>query len=467
MKRLAPLLAVSAALAGCTAVGPDYAPELPRAAAQASLDASGQEPFVPETPPEDWWRLYDDPRLERLVAEALAANTDLRVAAANLARARATLREVRAGRSIGTTLSGAATYGRAPGAAQGSDERLPDGELYDVGLDVVYQVDLFGRLRRAVEASRADAEAVRAAYDLTYITVVAETVRAYADACNAGRRLEVARRSVEVQEQTFDLTRRLLEGGRATALDTNQAGTLLEQTRAEIPTLQALQQIALYRLAVLTGRPPAQFPAEVAACAAPLRLDRPIPVGDGAALLARRPDVRAAERRLAAATARIGVATADLYPSISIGGSIGGTASSLGDLGSGAALRYSLGPLISWSFPNLAVARARIAEAEASADASLAEFDGTWLSALQETESALTNYARGLDRTAALERGVEHAREAARIARLRYEAGRESFQIVLDAERQLALAEAALAQAEGQLSTDLVTLFLSLGGGWQ
>src|SRR5699024_10984571 len=113
----APLLAVSAALAGCTAVGPDYAPELPRAAAQASLDASGQEPFVPETPPEDWWRLYDDPRLERLVAEALAANTDLRVAAANLARARATLREVRAGRSIGTTLSGAASYGRAPGAA--------------------------------------------------------------------------------------------------------------------------------------------------------------------------------------------------------------------------------------------------------------------------------------------------------------------------------------------------------------
>lgn len=467
MKRLPTLLAVSAALAGCTAVGPDYAPELPRAAAQASLDASGQEPFLPETPPEDWWQLYDDARLERLVAEALAANTDLRVAAANLARARATLREVRAGRSIGTTLSGAASYGRAPGAAQGSNERLADGELYDVGLDVGYQVDLFGRLRRAVEAGRADAEAVQAAYDLTYITVVAETVRAYADACNAGRRLEVARRSVEVQEQTFDLTRRLLEGGRATALDTNQAGTLLEQTRAEIPTLQALQQIALYRLAVLTGRPPAEFPAEVAACAAPLQLDRPIPVGDGAALLARRPDVRAAERRLAAATARIGVATADLYPSISIGGSIGATASSLGDLGSGAALRYSLGPLISWSFPNLAVARARIAPAEASADASLAEFDGTWLTALQETESALTNYARGLDRTAALERGVEHAREAARIARLRYEAGRENFQIVLDAERQLALAEAALAQAEGQLSTDLVTLFLALGGGWQ
>jgi outer membrane protein TolC len=184
-------------------------------------------------------------------------------------------------------------------------------------------------------------------------------------------------------------------------------------------------------------------------------------------LLARRPDVRAAERRLAAETALIGVATAELYPSISIGGSIGTTASSLGDIVSGSAFRYSLGPLLSWSFPNLAVARARIAQAEASADAALADFDRTWLTALQETESALTNYARGLDRSAALQRGVEQSREAARIARLRYEAGREGFQIVLDAERQLASSEAALAQSEAQLSTDLVALFLSLGGGWE
>lgn len=467
MKRLLTLLLSSAALAGCATVGPDYETELPRATSQAALHASGQGPFVPEAPPEDWWRLYDDPRLDGFVDQALAANTDLRVAAANLAQARAALREVRAGRSINTTVAGTASYGRQSGAALGSDTRLADGELYDAGLDVGYQIDLFGRLRRAVEASRADIEAVQAAYDLTRITVVAETVRAYSDVCNAGRRLDVAQRSVEVQEQTFDLTRRLLEGGRATALETSQAGTLLEQTRAEIPTLQALQQTALYRLAVLTGRPPAEFPADLATCAAPLRLDRPIPVGDGAALLARRPDVRAAERRLAAATARVGVATAELYPSISIGGSIGSSATSLGDLTSGSAFRYSLGPLISWSFPNMAVARARIAQAEAAAEGTLAEFDRTWLTALQETESALTNYARGLDRTAALQRGVEQAREAARIARLRYEAGREGFQIVLDAERQLALAEAALAQADSQLSTDLVALFLSLGGGWQ
>src|SRR5690606_123008 len=285
VKRLAAILASSAALSACTTVGPDYAPVLPDAAAQGSaLHASSDAAFTPETPPGDWWRLYDDARLDAFVAKALEANNDLRIAAANLARARAVLREARTGQLPTTTLSGGASYGRQSGAAQAEANALPDGELYDAGLDVGYQVDLFGRVRRAVEASEADLGAVQAAYDLTRITVVAETVRAYADACNAGRRLTAARRSVE----------------------------LPEQTRAEIPTLETLQQTALYRLAVLTGRPPAEFPREHAACASALQLDRPIPVGDGAALLNRRPDVRAAERRLAAATARIGVATADL-----------------------------------------------------------------------------------------------------------------------------------------------------------
>jgi NodT family efflux transporter outer membrane factor (OMF) lipoprotein len=466
MKRVVSILAASAALTACTTVGPDYQPALPEVAPRAALHAADDPAFAPASPPGDWWRLYDDARLDAFVVEALQANTDLRVAAANLARARAALRETRAGRLPETTLTGGATYGRTSGAAQGLDA-LPDGEMYDAGLDVGYQVDLFGRVRRAIEASRADLDAVQAGYDLTRVSVVAETVRAYADACNAGRRLTVARRSVEVQDQTFDLTRRLLEGGRTTAMETNQAGALLEQTRAEIPTLEALQQTALYRLAVLTGRPPAKFPRDLASCASPLRLDTPIPIGDGAALLARRPDVRAAERRLAAATARIGVATADLYPSISIGGSIGTSATSLGDIASGSAFRYSLGPLISWSFPNIAVARARIAQAEASQQAALAEFDGAWLAALEETESALTTYARGLDRAAALQRAADQQREAARIARVRYEAGREGFQIVLDAKRQLAATEAALAQADAQLSGDLIALFLSLGGGWQ
>lgn len=467
MKRTISALLAATALSAC-AVGPNYEPALPSASTQALLHApEGEAAFTPASPPADWWSLYRDARLDGFIADALAANTDLRVAAANLAQARAALRETRAGQSISTNVAASGNYRRESGAAQGLPTALPETEIYDAGIDVGYQVDLFGRIRRAVEAGRADVEAVQAAYDLTRITVVAETVRAYSDACTSGRQLAVARNSVAIQEQTFDLTRRLLEGGRATAQQTSQAGALLEQTRAEIPALEAQRQIALYRLAVLTGRPPAEFSRDVAECDTPLRLDTPIPVGDGAALLARRPDVRAAERRLAAATARIGVATAELYPNISIGGSIGTTAGSLGDLGSSSALRFGIGPLISWSFPNIAVARARIAQAEAGQQAALAEFDGAWLGALQDTESALTLYARGLERNRALASGVEQAREAARIARLRYEAGRENFQVVLDIERQLTQAEALLAQSEAQQSNNLVSLFLALGGGWE
>ncbi len=456
------LLAATAALtlAACTTVGPDYRSPAPQAPAQTGFVGTVSPAFTGDEPPGRWWSLFQDPVLDGLVEQALARNTDLRVAAANLAQARAALRETRAGRLPSTTVSGTAGYADQPGPG-GADT------TFDAGFDVGYQLDLFGRIRRATEASRADVEAVQAAFDLTRVTVAAETARAYADACSAGRQLDVARDTVRIQEQTFDLTQRLLEGGRATALETSQAGALLEQSRAAIPTLEAQRQTALYRLSVMTGRPPAEFPRIVAACATPPALDRPIPVGDGASLLARRPDIRAAERELAAATARIGVATAELYPNISLGASLGSTASSLGGLVSGDGFRFSLGPLISWSFPNVAVARSRIAQAEAGADAALARFDGTWLRALEETESALTRYARELDRVAALRRARANGQEAARIARLRYQAGRESFQIVLDAERTVAQTEAALASAEAQLSNNAISLFLALGGGWQ
>lgn len=452
--------AVSAgALSACATVGPNYRAPEASAPARATFVSAASPAFTGDEPQGEWWRLYGDPVLDDLVAQALTANTDLRIAAANLAQARAVLREVRAGREPSTSISGGAQYADQPGPG-GSDT------VFDAGLDVGYQLDLFGRIRRATEASRADVEAVQAAFDFTRVTIAAETARAYVDACNAGRQIDVAEQSVAIQEQTFDLTRRLVAGGRGTALDTAQAGSLLEQTRAQLPTLIAQQRTALYRLSVLTGRTPAEFPQAVAQCARSPAVAQPIPVGDGASLLARRPDIRQAERELAAATARIGVATAELYPDITLGGSIGSTAASVAGLGSSDGLRFSLGPLLSWSFPNTSVARARIAQAEAGADAALARFDGTWLGALEETESALTRYANELDRVATLQRARDHGTEAARIARLRYRAGRENFQIVLEAERSLSEAEAALAQAEAQLSTYQIAVFLSLGGGW-
>ena len=466
MRRIFLAGAGALALSGCV-VGPNYVSPAPNAPAQTPFASAASPAFTGDEPDGQWWQLFRDPTLDALVREALTANTDLRVAEANLRRARAVLSESRAGRLPTTNISGSATYARQSGEALGLPGTSPTGDAYDVGLDVSYQLDLFGRIHRTIEASRADAEAVQAAFDLTRITVAAETTRAYADACSAGRQLDVAQESVRVQQETYDLTRRLLEGGRATMLESSQAGAQLDRTRATIPTLEAQRQTALYRLAVLTGRPPADFPREAATCAAPPALARTIPVGNGASLLARRPDIRQADRQLHAATARIGVATADLYPSISLGGSIGSTATAPGNLGHSDAFRFSVGPLISWSFPNIAVARARIREARADADAALASYDGTWLNALQETESALTRYARELDRLDSLRRAHGQAAEALRIARLRYQSGRESFQIVLDAQGALAAVDAEVAQSEAALSDDLVTLFLALGGGWQ
>ena len=465
MKRLLTIAALLTASA-CTTVGPDHRSPIPGAPAQGSFASAASPLFSGDEPPGRWWSLLGDPVLDRLVAEALAANTDLRVAAANLRQARAALRETRAGRLPTTTVNGGASLTRqsqGSGLTGGGDVQ----DVYDAGLDVNYQIDLFGRVTRAIEASRADVDAVQAAFDLTRVSVAAETTRAYLEVCSTSRQIDVARETVKLQEQTYDLTRRLLEGGRGTALETSQAASLLEQTRAAIPTLEAQRLGAAYRLALLTGRPAADFPREVTACAQAPALTRPIPVGNGATLLCRRPDIRQAERRLAASTARIGVATADLYPSISIGGSIGSTSTSPGGLVSGDGFRFGIGPLLSFNFPNTSVARSRVRQAEAAAEAELARFDGTWLGALQETESALTLYARELERLQILRRARNQAAEAARIARLRFEAGRESFQVVLDAARSIAQTDAAVAQSEATLANYLVSLFLSLGGGWQ
>src|SRR5690606_5604560 len=259
------LLAATAALAlsGCTA-GPAYVSPVPTAPSQSPFVEGEKSPvFTGDQPPGEWWSLFGDPALDALVEQALAANTDLRVAAANLAQARAVLKEAKAGRLPTTRVGASGAYARQGGSTTGIGP--VEGETYDVGLDVGYQVDLFGRVESAIRASRADAQAVQAAFDLTRITVAAETTRAYADVCAFNRQLAVARDTLRIQEQTFDLTRRLFEGGRATRLETGQAGALLEQTRATLPTLEAQRSAALFRLAVMTALPPAEAPKPVPA----------------------------------------------------------------------------------------------------------------------------------------------------------------------------------------------------------
>jgi outer membrane protein TolC len=232
-----------------------------------------------------------------------------------------------------------------------------------------------------------------------------------------------------------------------------------------LPASAAVGDTALLWLATLTGRAPAERPLLGGARTTSLSLNQPIPVGDGAQLLARRPDIRAAERRLAASTARIGVATAELYPRISLGGSLGASAGSLGNLFSNP-IGFLLGPLISWSFSDHARARARVAGAEAGTQEALADFDGTVLRSLQETETALSAYANALLRLEALKSARDEAEVAARIVRAQQREGQVDSLALLDAERTFAESEAELAAMNGRVSTTQIDLFRALGGGW-
>jgi len=465
MQRIASMMAAVSALAlSACAAGPNYtAPAHPQTASGAFLSTS---PAVSVAPVQgDWWRLYNDPVLDRLVTQALAANTDIRVAVARIERARATLRGATSDRLPQGTASAGANYGRLSQGQRPIGTAQEDWQV-DAGLNVSYEVDLFGRVRRNVEAARGDVAAAEADEEAVRVIVAADTARAYADAVSSAERLAVAEHIVALLDQSIDLTERRRGVGLATRLDVARIAALRNQRQADVPALAAQRDAALFRLATLIGKTPAELPAEARARQTTLRLDQPIPVGDGAALLARRPDVRAAERRLAASTARIGVATADLYPRISLGTSGGSTGNDFGNIFGAGPLRWLVGGLINWTV-NPAPARARIAGAEADSRAALATFDGTVLTALQETETALSAYGRALERRTALQAAHDEAEAVVRIARARQTEGDINSLDLLDAERTFADAQAALATADAAIAEAQVNLFRALGGGWQ
>ncbi|MXO66428.1 efflux transporter outer membrane subunit [Altericroceibacterium endophyticum] len=453
------------ALAACAA-GPDYvAPSPPAPAATGPFISADYEAVTPSPLPAEWWRLYNDPVLDGLVEDALAENTDIRQASARITRARAALRGASADRLPQAGISASPTYGRVSEGqtARGTDR---EGFAFDAGLDVSYEVDLFGRVGRGIEAARADVESAQADADAVRVMVVAETMGAYADAASAQAQIDVARQIVQLLDDTLRLTSRRHEVGLESGLAVARIKALREQRAAEIPTLEAQHNAALFALATLTGRAPAELPEVASERSVALKITSPLPIGDGAALLARRPDIRAAERRLAADTARIGIATADLYPRITLGGSAGATSTSIGDLFTGGAFRFLVGPLIDWTFPNREPVRARIDAAEADATIALAAFDGTVLQALQETETALSNYAQALRRQESLQSATSAAETAARITRARLREGTANSLEVIDAERTLAEARAVQSSQDGAVSRAQIDLFRALGGGW-
>jgi multidrug efflux system outer membrane protein len=463
MRRLASLLAL-AWLAACTEVGPDYRPPEPVAGSRGGFLSADPKQVATTPVPAGWWRLYDDPILNQLQELALAANADLRTAAANLARATAMQKEVEGAQEIKAGADFAAARAQLSGESYLLPVQLPSQYLGDGGVHVAYQLDLFGRLKRAAEAASADREVAQAGLELARVSIAAEVARAYAEACAAAHELETAQRVRDLQDRTLAVVAQLAARGKDSSIEITRAKGQLAQADAALPQFRARQRVALHRLAVLTGRPPADYPRAVEQCRQPPRLQRVIPVGDGAQLLQRRPDVRQAERVVAAATARVGVATAALYPDIRLGLSAGATGL-LTDLGQPAAQYWGFGPLIAWSLPD-ASAFARIEGADAAAKAALAHFDQVVLTALRETESSLALYAHDLDRNGSLRSARDRAAEAADEAEQLYRAGRDPYLTGLSAQAALAQAEQVLALSEDQLSADQITLFLALGGGW-
>ena len=460
------ILATVLALSACT-VGPNYVrPATPSVAAGGFAETTRTGSIAATPLPDHWWQLYTDPVLDRLVTDALAHNTDIRTAAANLARARAVLSEQRGARLPTTSLSAQATRSRTPAVTSPTGKSF-EADFYSLGFDASYEIDLFGGVTRAIEAARGDTDAAAAQLDAARVSVAAETARAYAQACSNAAQRAVALETVKLQQQTLDLTKTLFEAGRGTRSDVERADVLLANTQAQIPTFEAERRASLYALATMTGRAPETIDADADKCTAPPRVTVTVPVGDGAALLARRPAVRAAERTLAGDTARVGVAVADLFPSIQLLGSVGFGGRKPGDIFKPAGISWSLGPLITWNFPNITVARARVRQARAGADASLARFDGTVLTALKEVEQALARYAGALDRNAALVRAEQASTEAARLSRLRFDYGADSFLLLIQAERDRADARTALAQSDAAVSDAQISLFKALGGGWQ
>jgi NodT family efflux transporter outer membrane factor (OMF) lipoprotein len=348
-------------LGGCR-VGPNYhAPALPPKA-EAPLVSADPTAETPAPPPDAWWHLYNDPRLDRLVQEALRTNFNLVAADSNLTAARAVLTTVHANRYPSTEASAGGIYGRDAT----TDEILElQGQppqtfwLFEDLFQASYELDIFGRVHRAIEAANANADAVAAARDSVRVVVVAETTRAYAAVCALGEELAAAHHSLEVVSREAQIAVRRHQAGANSDFDVARAKALEAQVRSAIPPLEGQRRTALFELTALLGRTPANAPTDVNTCVTPPHLEALIPVGDGAALIKRRPDVRQAERRLAAATADIGVATADLYPRIRLVGLYGGAATELSQLDTNIGRTWGVGPSISWSFPNMAAPRAR------------------------------------------------------------------------------------------------------------
>lgn len=459
------LMALCAAfLVGCASVGPDYQPppSTPPTAWYGTASQGPSEQGADTATLASWWDAFHDPMLTELVTRTMAENRDLRQAQARLREARARRGLAEAERFPTLTAQGAANRSRGSDEAGGRGI----GELYALDFDAGWELDLFGGQRRAVEATRAEAEASEADLQDVLISLLAETALNYLELRSAQTRLGVAEKNLLTQQESHDLARWRFEAGLATRLDVEQALTDLEQTRAQIPLLRAGLTQAGNRLAVLLGRHPDALRELATTPGAIPQTTAQVAVGIPAEVLRRRPDVRRAERQLAAQTARIGVAEAARYPGLSLLGTIGLESLTAADLLGASARTFSLGSNAAWTLFDAGRIRRNIDIQTALQEQALAGYEKTVLAALAEVEDRLAAYAEEQNRRAALHAAAASATGALELARNQYAAGLIDFQRVLDTQRSLLGIQDQLAGSETQVSSNLVRLYKALGGGW-
>jgi NodT family efflux transporter outer membrane factor (OMF) lipoprotein len=426
-------------------------------------ETRGVDGNVPPTV--EFWEALGDTTLARLVGDALRANQDVEVASAAVSGARAA--RVRAALDLVPSVTAVGGYSRQQTASPlvpGAIGRLPEQDLWDAGLRASWEVDVFGRLRRSLRGQGELASAADEGLRDVRVLVSAQVASAYFELRGAQERLAVAERNAANQRGTLELTKQRLEAGRGTALDSERAQSQLSATLAVIPTLEARIAAAQYRIAVLAGRPPATVAPELAASAPPVVLPDAPTVATLDSVVRQRPDVRSAERQLAASSAFVGAAKADYLPRFAIGGSAGYTGNTFESLGNSGTPRYTFGPVVSWPALDIGRVRAGVDAARAGEAVARARYEQTVLRSLEEVETSLITYRKSRERLRHLEEAAAASERAAELARLRYAEGASDFLQVLDAERTLLDRQDELALGRTEATTGLIAVYRALGG---
>ena len=451
-------------LSGCL-VGPDYLK--PKSATPEQFTGSVESGFNSADVDDVWWKTFGDARLATLIQEAITENRDVAVALARLNESRALRRE--SALQLTPSVQASADYvsqkiRNTQGSFLPGEDRTF--ESYEAGFDAQWELDFFGRLRRSLEANTAERDAAEANLSDVQRTVAADVARSYMELRGLQEQLRVAEHNAELQVETLRLVELRTSAGASSDLDVARSRSQLGITKAGIPSLQSAVKSAIFRIGVLTGRTPATFLEELSAPAQLPEYQGPVALSSPAELLRRRPDIRIAERKLAAETARVGISEADLYPRVTLVGSLGIGSRSAADLFESGNDTYAFGPSITWAAFDIVRVKARIDAADARTQAALASYEQAILRALEDVESAVAKVADERKRQAHLTDAAAQAARAVSLAAIQFRVGSIDLLTVLDVERVQLLAQGDLARSRTDLSVAMVTLFKALGGGW-